>query len=64
MLYNQKDCITEQLEHVLEKASAYRWQIARENNGVRTEMTSALHEIFWKMMNLQCNTSAMWNEDN
>ena len=29
MLYNQTDWITEQLGHVLEKGSAYRWQIAR-----------------------------------
>ena len=29
MLYKQTDWIKEQLEHVLEKDSAYRWQIAR-----------------------------------
>ena len=29
MLYNHTDWITEQLEHVLEKGSAYRWQIAK-----------------------------------
>ena len=29
MLYKQTDWITEQMEHVLEKGSAYRWQIAR-----------------------------------
>ena len=52
MLYNQTDWITEQLEHVLEKGSAYRWQIARVQTGVRAEMTSALHEVVWTMMNL------------
>ena len=29
MLYKQTDWITEQIEHVLEKGFAYRWQIAR-----------------------------------
>ena len=29
MLYNHTDWITEQLEHGLEKGSAYRWQIAK-----------------------------------
>ena len=29
MLYMQTDWITEQMEHVLEKGSAYRWQITR-----------------------------------
>ena len=29
MLYEQTDWITEQMEHVLEKGSAYRRQIAR-----------------------------------
>ena len=28
MLYNKTDWITEQLEHVLEKGSAYPWQIS------------------------------------
>ena len=29
MLYNQTVWITDQLEHVLENGSVYRWQIAR-----------------------------------
>ena len=29
MLYNRTDWITEQFEHVLEKSSAYKWQIAK-----------------------------------
>ena len=29
MFYNHTDWITEQLEHVLEKGSAYQWQIAK-----------------------------------
>ena len=65
MLYKQTDWITEQLEHVLEKGSAYRWQIARDNNGVRTEMTSAWDKNFCKMMNLiprQCEMKTIIEE--
>ena len=29
MLYHHTDWITEQLEHILEKGSAYRWKIAK-----------------------------------
>ena len=28
MLYKQTDWISEQMEYILEKGSAYRWQIA------------------------------------
>ena len=44
--------ISEQLEHVLEKSSAIRWQMRLDNNGVRREMTSIFLEVAWKMKNL------------
>ena len=62
MLYNHTEWIREQLEHVLEKGSAYRWQIAkgqqRDKNGNDVCFT-------WSdLKNYESNTSAMWNEDN
>ena len=52
----------EQLEHVFEKGfDRLRWA----NHGVRTEMTSAIHDIVCKMMNLmprQCEMKTIIEE--
>ena len=61
MLYKQTDWITKQLEHVLEIDD----RLQGDNNGFRTEMTSALHEVVWKMMNLipqQCEMKTIIEE--
>ena len=51
MLYNNTDRITEQLAHVLEKGSAYRWQIAkgqqRDKNGNDVSFTWSYLKNFW-----------------
>ena len=62
MLYNQTDWITEQLGHVLEKGSAYQWQIAR---GQQRGYNGNDDSFTWiRLKNDESNTSAMWNEDN
>ena len=65
MLYNQTDWITEQLEHVLEKGSAYQWQIVRGQHWVRSKITSASYEVVWKIINLiprQCEIKTIIEE--
>ena len=65
MLYNQTDWITEQLEHVLEKALHIENRLRGTISGGRTEMTSALQEVVWKMMNLiprQCEMKNIFEE--
>ena len=56
---------TEQLEHVLERAVFIDDRLRGDNNGVRTEMTSALHQVVWKIMNLihwQCEMKTLIEE--
>ena len=65
MLYDEIDWITEQLEHFLEKTLHIDDRLRGGNNGVRTEMTWALQEVVWKMMNLiprQCEMKIIIEE--
>ena len=62
MMYKQTNWITEHLEHVLEKGSAYRWQIARGQQ--RGKNGNDVSFTLSHLKNNGCNTSAMWNEDN
>ena len=62
MLYNQTDLITEQLEHVVEKGSAYRWQIVRGQQWVKNGNDVS---FTWShLKNDESNTLAMCHEDN
>ena len=61
MLYNQTDWITEQLEYVLEKGSAYRLQIAKGQQ--RGENGNDVRFTWSHLKNDESNTSAIWNED-
>ena len=62
MLYKQTDWITEQLDHVLEKESAYRWQIARVQR--RGKNGNDVSLTWRRLKNDESNTSAIWNKDN
>ena len=58
MLYSQTYWITEQLEHVLEKSSALRWQIAMGHIGIRGKWRQFYRS---DLKNEESYASAIWH---